>query len=81
MESHFISQSEEGERGTWVAQLVKCPTLGFSLGHGLRVVRLNPASALCSVQSQLEILSLPLPLVCVHTHVHACSFSLSQINK
>ena len=26
----------------WVAQLVKCPTLGFDPGHDLRVMRLRP---------------------------------------
>ena len=29
-------------RGTWVAQWVKLPTLDFSSGHDLRVVRLSP---------------------------------------
>lgn len=28
-------------RGTWVAQLVKCPTLDFSWGHGPRVMGLS----------------------------------------
>ena len=28
--------------GTWVAQSVKPPTLDFSSGHDLRVVRLSP---------------------------------------
>ena len=34
--------------GTWVAQWVKQPTLGFSSGHDFRVVRLSlmPGSAL-----------------------------------
>ena len=31
----------EGRGGTWVAQSVKGPTLDFSSGHDLRVVRLN----------------------------------------
>ena len=30
--------------GTWVAQSVKCPTLNFSSGHDLRVVRWSPTS-------------------------------------
>ena len=33
-ETKFLSRS----RGTWMAQLVECPTLGFSSGHDLRVV-------------------------------------------
>ena len=28
--------------GAWVAQLVKCPTLDFSSGHDLTVVRSSP---------------------------------------
>ena len=32
------------ERGTWVAQLVKCPTLYFGSGHDLMVLRLGPGS-------------------------------------
>ena len=30
--------------GTWMAQSVKCPTLGFGSGHDRRVMRLSPAS-------------------------------------
>ena len=32
------------EGGAWVAQSVEHPTLGFSSGHGLRVVRWRPAA-------------------------------------
>ena len=32
------------DRGTWVAQLVKCPTLDFSSVHDLNVLGLSPAS-------------------------------------
>jgi len=32
-------------RGTWVAQSVKHPTLDFSSGHDLRVMRSSPAGA------------------------------------
>ena len=39
-------EKNEG-RGTWVAQLVKCPTLDFGSGHDLRVMRLSPALAPC----------------------------------
>ena len=31
-------------RGAWVAQLVEHPTLGFSSGHDLKVVRSSPVS-------------------------------------
>ena len=33
---------EEKKEGTWVAQLVKCPTLDFSLGHDLTVRDFEP---------------------------------------
>ena len=35
------SKSEKLQ-GTWVAQVVKHPTLGLGSGHDLRVVRLSP---------------------------------------
>ena len=58
--------------GTWVAQMVKHPTLDFSSGHDLRVLRLSSMTALCSARSLLKILSLcPFPL----------SLALSEINK
>ena len=42
---------------TWVAQLVKRPTLGFSPGHDLVVMGWSPASGgLCTQCSLLEIL-------------------------
>lgn len=42
-------------QGTWVAQLVKCPTLGFGSGHDLGIVRLSSlCQALCSAWSRLE---------------------------
>ena len=45
----------------WVPQSVQHPTLDCGSGHDLRVVRLSPKSALCSVQSLLQILSPPSP--------------------
>ena len=36
------------KRGTWVAQLVKCPTLGFGSGHDLKVWELEPYIGLCA---------------------------------
>ena len=41
-----------------MAQLVECPTLGFSLGHDLVVLGSSPASA----ESLLDTLSPPCPL-------------------
>ena len=38
----FTSDSKLGElRGAW-AQVVKCPTLDFGLGHGLTVCEIEP---------------------------------------
>jgi len=43
METHLKILETIG--GVWVAQLVKCPTLEFSSGHDLRVMRSSPASS------------------------------------
>ena len=32
----------EDQGGAWVAQSVKCPTLGFGSGHGLMVREFEP---------------------------------------
>ena len=57
-----------------MAQLVKCPALGFGSGHDLMVVRSSPAlGSAPTARGLLGILSLPLsspPLL--------CSCSLSQ---
>ena len=46
-----------------MAQLVKCPTLGFGSGHGLGFRELEPRiRLLLTAQSLLEILSLPVSL-------------------
>ena len=42
-ESTWVHATKEQYRGTWVAQSFKYPTLSFSSGPGLRVVRLSPA--------------------------------------
>ena len=39
---------EQPNRGTWLVQSVRCPTLDFGSGHGLKVMRLNPMSWLCT---------------------------------
>ena len=36
--SFFFLMDKEDVVYIWVAQLVKCPTLDFSSGHGLRVM-------------------------------------------
>ena len=44
---------EEARRGTWVAQSVKHPTLGFSSGHDLTVSGLEPHAGLCAASAEL----------------------------
>ena len=46
---------KEDPGGTCVAQSVECPTLGFSSGHDLRVVRSSPVSR--SARNLLKFLS------------------------
>ena len=54
----------EGEWGTWVAQLVKCPTLDFGSGNDLRVLGSSPMSGtLLNRESACLRLPLPLPLL------------------
>ena len=49
-------------RVTWVAQLVKCLTLGFGSGHDLGVLRLSPVlGSAWSVEPAGD--SLPLPFL------------------
>ena len=62
-----------------MAQSVKCPVLGFSSGHDLKVVRLSPALGSHSVQSLLcPSLSPSAPCT---PHPAGCSLPLNQINK
>ena len=45
-------------RAAWEAQLVKCPTLGFSSCHDLRVMKFSPAlSPMLSEQSARDSFS------------------------
>ena len=64
----------------WVAQLVKHPTLAFSSGYNLRVVRSSPTSgSALSVEPGSDSLSLSSSA----SHLHACThmYSLSLKNK
>ena len=49
--------------GTCTAQLVKCPTLGFSSGHDLPVHEFKPHSGLCADGSEPAWDSVSLPLL------------------
>ena len=70
-------------RSTWVAQLVKRPTLDSGSGHDLAVCGFEPCIRLCTdMWSLLEIdslspsLSLSAPPLL--TRVHRCTFSLAR---
>ena len=39
----LITLSNDAPKGVWVAQSVEPPTLGFSSGYDLTVMRLSPA--------------------------------------
>ena len=73
-------------RGTWVAQLVKCPSLDFSLGYDFTVVRswlevVSPMSGFAlTAQRLLGILSLSLSLCPFPAQALSLSISL-KIHK
>ena len=56
-------------RGTWVTQLVECLTVGFSLGHDLRVMRSNSAvgSMLIRESASESLWPSPCSYTCIHT--------------
>ena len=60
--------------GAWVTQSVRCPALGFSLGHDLMVCGFQPCVGLCTdtMKPTWDPLLLPLFLP------HLCCFCLSQ---
>ena len=67
--------------GSWVAQLVKHPTLCFGSGHDLIVHGINPCIGLWMTQCGACLgfslsLTLSLPLPCSWAHTHA--FSLNK---
>ena len=59
--------------GTWVTQLVKHPTLGFSSGHDLKVMRSSPSLALLGMEPACDSLSASL----LHSHTLSLPLSLS----
>ena len=65
-------------QGSWVAQVVKPPTLDFSSGHGLMVLEFKPhISFLHDTWSLLRILSLCPSL----THAFSLKNKLQKMNK
>ena len=65
-----MSIKRKMDRGDWVAQLVKCPTLDFGSGHDLTVGEFDPHVWLFADSVELAwdclspSLSLPLLLAC-----------------
>ena len=59
--------------GTWVAQSVMHPTLGFGSGHDLTVGELEPRVGLCALHG--AYLGFSLSLSCYPSVTHALSFS------
>ena len=62
-------------RGTWVAQLVKLPTLNLSSGHDLTFHEFNPLIWLCADSAEPAWDSLSLPLSLSPSSTHALSIS------
>ena len=73
-----LSKTGEDSRGTWVAQSVKRPTLGFGSGHDLTVHEFKPCIGLCadSMESARDPLLPSLSAPPLHTQ--ACALSLSK---
>ena len=63
------------DKGAWVAQLVKRPTLDLDSGHDLMVHEFEPRVRLCAERGLLEI---PSPISLCPSPKHACSLTLSQ---
>ena len=65
-----ISHQKLGVRGAWVAQSVKCLTLGFGSGHGCEMEsRVGAWIGLCAQPSVCLSFSLPLPLTLLPMYV------------
>ena len=67
-----LSSNVKSPRGAWVAQLVKCPTLGFHSGHDPRVMGSSPALG-STLSTEPAWVSLSSSLTLFPT----CAFSLS----
>lgn len=67
-------RNKMGEFYFWVAQWVKCLTLGFHSGHISWLMKLTPMSG--SALTAQSMLKIPSP-----THMHVPVFSFSHKNK
>ena len=70
------------ERGTWVAQSVKRPTLGFSSGHDLTVYEFEPHVKLCADNSEPgACFRFCVSLSLWPSPAHVLSLSVAKMNK
>ena len=67
----------EYARGAWVAQSIKCPTLGFGSGYDFMVCEFEPHIGLSAVSPEPA----SDPCSCPPTLVPPSAHSLSKINK
>ena len=68
--------------GTWVAQSIECPPLGFSSGHDLAVREFEPRVGLWADGSEPgACFRFCVSLSLCPSPVHALSLSVSKINK
>ena len=72
--------SNNDYKGTWVAQSVECPTLGFGSDHDLEVCGIEPCIGLCgdSPEPAWDSLSLSLSLSLSAPHPLVLSLCLSK---
>ena len=69
-------------RGTWVAQLIKHPTLDLAHIMTSWLVRSSPVSSyVLTAQSSLGILSLPLSAPPLLILFHSCSLKINKTEK
>ena len=73
----FICLKNKLQRGTWVTQLVKHPTLCFGSGHDLPVCEFEPRIRLCADSTQPAWDSLS-PSLLAPPPTHTCVSSLSK---
>ena len=74
------------QRGSWVAQSVERPTLGFDSGHDLMVCEFEPHIGLCTdgADPAWDSFSLPFSLFPSSAHAHSLSknkYTLKNFDK
>ena len=74
-----IFKSKNTSQGTWVAQSVKCRTLGFSSGHDLTVCEFEPCIGLCTDSGESAWDSLSPSLY--HSPAHCLCLKINKLKK